>query len=385
MPHKTSEDASSDQIFVYPGEDERLLIQFRYSKEHLKKIKTIAGYRWHSSIKCWSIPHTQEALETLTTRFSNMQVHLKFLQQKDQATEPPLTVDLMRKLTEELRIRGYRAKTRKAYLGHVKRFLLTCNKHPDKIEASDARTYISQMMKRGTSHSYINQFVSALRFLFCHVIDKPNLMGRLPRPKPESKLPDILSKQEVFRLLDAVTNQKHRAILLLTYSAGLRVGEVVRLRLEDIDIGRRLIHIRQGKGRKDRYTMLSETAYLSIQGYIKTYQPQTWLFPGAKPGHHLHERSVQKVFDQAHEKAQISKKISMHSLRHSFATHLLEGGTDLRYIQELLGHASPKTTQIYTKVTNRDISKIQSPLDALMNEMDRSEEEKRQDSDHYDE
>jgi len=381
MHHKLPEDISQDQIFVYPGEDERLLVQFRYSKERHKKIKTIEGRIWHPSIKCWSIPHTKDALEALTTRFENMQVHLKFLQPKEHAIAPSLTIGLMQKLSEELHIRGYRAKTRKAYLGHVKRFFLTCNKHPEATDAADIRTYISQMMKRGTSHSYINQFVSALRFLFRYVIVKPDIIGRLPRPKPESKLPDILSKQEVFRLLDAVKNQKHRAILLLTYSAGLRVGEVVRLRLEDIDIGRRLIHIRQGKGRKDRYTMLSEIAFLSVQAYIKTYQPQTWLFPGAKPGRHLHERSVQKVFDQAHEKSQISKKISMHSLRHSFATHLLERGTDLRYIQELLGHASPKTTQIYTKVTNRDISKIQSPLDALMNEMDKGKRNSQQNAD----
>ena len=139
---------------------------------------------------------------------------------------------------------------------------------------------------------------------------------------------------------------------------------------------RRLIHIRQGKGRKDRFTMLSETALKAVQAYIKLYQPQTWLFPGPKPGHHLHERSIQKVFDEAHKTAHISKKISMHSLRHSFATHLLERGTDIRYIQELLGHASPKTTQIYLKVTNRDISRIQSPLDALVDELNKSEKEK---------
>ena len=158
-------------------------------------------------------------------------------------------------------------------------------------------------------------------------------------------------------LLETVTNLKHKAIMLLTYSAGLRLGEVVRLRVQDIDVERKLIHIRQGKGRKDRYSLLSDAALLAIQTYVKECHPQTWLFPGLKPGRHLHE------------KAQISKDISVHTLRHSFATHLLEGGTDLRYIQELLGHASPKTTQIYTKVTNRNISKIQSPLDALMNEM----------------
>ncbi len=172
----------------------------------------------------------------------------------------------------------------------------------------------------------------------------------------------------IARLLDAVENLKHRAIILLTYSGGLRLGEVVRLKVEDIDLDRKLVHVRQGKHRKDRYTMLSAVAQKAVQDYRRQYPPETWLFPGARPGRHLTERSVQKAFDRTCKKANINKRISIHTLRHSFATHLLERGTDLRYIQVLLGHASPKTTQIYTRVTNRDLAKIQSPLDALMEE-----------------
>ena len=155
--------------------------------------------------------------------------------------------------------------------------------------------------------------------------------------------------------------------MLLTYSGGLRLGEVVRLKVGDIDSDRNLIHIRQAKGRKDRYTLLSKVALEALRAYYRKYQPQTWLFPGAKPGRHLHERSVQKVFDRAQEKAGIRKDVSTHTLRHSFATHLLESGTDLRYIQELLGHKSSKTTEIYTHVSEKNIGQIQSPLDALMN------------------
>ena len=140
------------------------------------------------------------------------------------------------------------------------------------------------------------------------------------------------------------------------------------LKVEDIDLDRKLVHVRQGKHRKDRYTMLSAVAQKAVQDYRRQYPPETWLFPGARPGRHLTERSVQKAFDRACKKANINKRISIHTLRHSFATHLLERGTDLRYIQVLLGHASPKTTQIYTRVTNRDLAKIQSPLDALMEE-----------------
>ena len=366
----------SNQIFVYPGKDGRLLVQFQFSKHRLEKIKCIPGRKWHASSKCWSVPHTKETLDKLISVFADVRVNLKYMKQQDPPEILPCLHQAMNKLTEQLRIQGYRAKTRKSYLGHVRRFILSCGKPPDTLRADDFHAYMSQMMKRKVSHSYINQFVSALRFFLRHVTGDPNIIGHIPRPKPESKLPDILDKHEILRLLGAVRNIKHRAMILLTYSAGLRVGGVVRLTLADIDIGRRLIHIRQGKGRKDRFTMLSETALKAVQAYIKLYQPQTWLFPGPKPGHHLHERSIQKVFDEAHKTAHISKKISMHSLRHSFATHLPERGTDIRYIQELLGHASPKTTQIYLKVTNRDISRIQSPLDALVDELNKSEKEK---------
>ena len=140
----------------------------------------------------------------------------------------------------------------------------------------------------------------------------------------------------------------------------------MRLRVEDIDSERKLIHVKQGKQRKDRYTVLSDVALSALREYVRRYRPQTWLFPGQRPGRHLHERSVQKVFQRARIKAGVDKPVSVHSLRHSFATHLLEGGTDLRYIQELLGHKSSTTTEIYTHVSTRDIGQIRSPLDSLM-------------------
>jgi len=188
----------------------------------------------------------------------------------------------------------------------------------------------------------------------------------LERPKKEKKLPEILSKNEISKLLKAVKNLKHKAILYLVYSAGLRVGEVVKLKPTDIDSDRMLIHIIQGKGKKDRYTILSETALSILRQYVKVYKPEHWLFPGQHPDKHLTERSVQKVFDNARIDAKIRKDVSVHNLRHSFATHLLEGGVNLRYIQELLGHSSSKTTEIYTHVTQKNLSNIISPLDTIM-------------------
>lgn len=152
---------------------------------------------------------------------------------------------------------------------------------------------------------------------------------------------------------------------LLIYSAGLRVGEVVRLKPEDIDSERGLIHVRQGKGRKDRYSLLAVQALDGLRIYFREYRPLKWLFPGSQPDRHLTERSVQKIFEHACVRAEIKKEVSVHALRHSFATHLLEGGTDLRYIQELLGHASCKTTEIYTHVSQKNLKNIQSPLDRL--------------------
>lgn len=175
----------------------------------------------------------------------------------------------------------------------------------------------------------------------------------------------MLSKEEVLSLLKSVDNEKHKTILFLIYSAGLRLGEVVRLQINDIDSKRMLIKVIQGKGRKDRYTLLSDVALKQLRKYYSIYKPERWLFPGGKEGSYLTERSVQKIFERACQKAKIRSDVSVHTLRHSFATHLLESGTDLRYIQELLGHSSSKTTEIYTHVTEKKLSNIRSPLDYL--------------------
>ena len=200
------------------------------------------------------------------------------------------------------------------------------------------------------SYSYHNQAISGIRFLYTYVLEKPHLLSKIPRPKREKKLPVVLSREAVTRLLGTVDNIKHLALLLLVYSAGLRVSEVVKLRVEDLDEERGLIHVREPKGGEDRYTILSQMAVQAVNAYSKAYQPDKWLFPGQRPGRHLTSRSAQKVINRAREKAEIPQHATMHTLRHSFATHLLEAGTDLRYTQELLGHKSIKTTEIYTHV-----------------------------------
>ncbi|OYD14748.1 recombinase XerC [candidate division WOR-3 bacterium JGI_Cruoil_03_51_56] len=178
----------------------------------------------------------------------------------------------------------------------------------------------------------------------------------------DRKLPVVLPEHEVLRILSKIINLKHWAIIMLIYSAGLRVSEIVRLKIRDIDGDRKMLWVRGGKGAKNRYTLLSGIALETLRNYYKAYRPKEWLFGGQRKGHYS-RRSVEKIMEHAIKKAGIQKEASVHSLRHSFATHLLENGVDLRYIQELLGHKSSKTTEIYTHVTRKSLLKIKSPLD----------------------
>lgn len=224
---------------------------------------------------------------------------------------------------------------------------------------------ISLLDDKVKSHAYVNQAISSIKFLFYNALKRSANMIDLPRPKKEHKLPEVLSQKEVNAIIKSVENTKHKIILLLTYSAGLRVSEVICLKIQDIDSERMLIHVKQAKGKKDRYTILSKNTLEMLRHYALQYRLKDWIFPGEREGEHLSERSVQKIFENACKRAGIMKNVSVHSLRHSFATHLLEAGTDLRFIQELLGHSSSKTTEIYTHVSAKNIVKIQSPADRL--------------------
>ena len=275
--------------------------------------------------------------------------------------------ELKESMRRELRLRNYSYRTIKAYLQHLTGFTRYFRKSPAEMGNKEIMQYLVHLSEdRNISASYRNQAISALKFFYKRVLNRKIEIEDLPRPKKESKLPAVLSKEEVNRLFAAVRNRKHLAILMLIYSSGMRVGEVVRLRPEDIDSERKLIRVRGGEGRKDRYTVLSDFALNVIREYYLAWKPEKYLFPGSRKGSHLNERSVQNVVYAARERAGIKKRFSTHALRHSFATHLLESGTDLRYIQELLGHKSARTTQIYTHVTRRDLARIVSPLDRMM-------------------
>ncbi len=269
----------------------------------------------------------------------------------------------------ELRLRNYSHKTIKANVSCLRSFVRYFHpKHPRELTNDDVRKYLLHMIEvQGRAAGTVNQVFNSLRFLYVELYEKPFVIGSLPRPRKDSKLPDVLSENEVKRLFSTVSNLKHRTMLMLAYASGLRVSELVRLHVEDIDTERGLIHIRDAKGKRDRFTLFPDSLRGQLAGYWRLYRlgKTGWLFPGQTVNRHLAERSIQAVVERALKTAGITKPVSMHTLRHSFATHLLEHGTDLRYIQALLGHQSIRTTQIYTHVSQKAIGKIRSPLDFL--------------------
>jgi integrase/recombinase XerD len=282
-------------------------------------------------------------------------------------TQPTLFETVRR----EMLLRNYSYKTIKSYLSCLRSFVKYIHpKHPREITDEDIRNYLLHLLEtKKSAAGTVNQVFNSLRLLYVDLYKKPFVIGSLPRPQKEKKLPDVLNESEIRMLFAGVPNLKHRTIIMLAYASGLRVGEVVRLRVEDFDGERGLIHVREAKGKRDRFTVLPD----SLRGQLYTYWKQYglgkngWLFPSESREYHLSERSIQSVIQRIVKKVGIKKHVGMHTLRHSFATHLLEHGTDLRYIQELLGHQSIKTTEIYTHVSKREIGRIHSPLDFLEN------------------
>jgi len=265
------------------------------------------------------------------------------------------------RLEGAMRARKYSMKTVRRYLAIMKAFVAFANRSPLEASQADITRYLSHLEKeRGAAASTLNQAISAIKFAVETVFGGSAVATR--RPRADRKLPGVLSKDEALRICKAPKNLKHRVILALAYSSGLRVSEIARLRIGDVDFDRSVLLIRGGKGRKDRYTILSKAVGTLISTYRDLYRPREWLFEGPD-GTPLSIRTLQAVFYKARDDAGIEKSVSIHCLRHSFATHLLEEGTDIRYIQTLLGHASPKTTQIYTHVARRDVLKIKSPFD----------------------
>jgi integrase/recombinase XerD len=363
-----------------------------------------AGARWSATHKCWYTPNGPEALKAIFAAYKGVAwvdmnglrkkpepgrlqqtPSLQKRQQQPAGTKPDptttVTADTGRQGTpsltpaqrealgamqRKLEVARYSPNTIETYLNATKLFFLHFPKQlPQDISTADIEAYQHELATtRKVSNSYLNQVVNAVRYYYKDVLGDAYRVKFIERPRGERKLPKVLSEQEVAAILKAPTNLKHRCILMLIYSAGLRLGELIALERTDIIPERKQVLIRGGKGGKDRVSLLSDKLLLLLDEYLGTSEPQRYLFEGPK-GAQYSDTSVQQVFKQAKKKAGITAPATVHTLRHSFATHLLENGTDLRYIQTLLGHASSKTTEIYTHVSTKAIGKIRSPLDNL--------------------
>ena len=266
---------------------------------------------------------------------------------------------------EKLQVLRYSKNTVNTYIPMFEEFI---NYYKEKelisLNENDIRTFLLSLVNRGVSHSYQNQSINAIKFYYEIVLGLPNRYYHIDRPRKQEKLPLVLSVEEVQSVIKSVSNLKHKAILITIYSAGLRMSELLELKMSDILSDRKLILIRNGKGGKDRTSLLGTKTLEILRLYYKAYKPEEYLFEGQK-GRRYSATSVRKIFKKALINAKIIKPATVHTLRHSFATHLLEKGTNLRYIQTLLGHSSPKTTEIYTRVSTMDIEDIKNPIDHL--------------------
>ena len=273
--------------------------------------------------------------------------------------------DPVLKFEQEMKLRNFSQKTIKVYSYYIVEILNFANKNPRNIQSQDIRNYLEKLVDQRKSSSTLNIAYSALKLYFEKVLHR-RFFVFLPRAKSEKKLPVVFNKKEVKRILETPKNIKHKLILQLIYSAGLRVSELIKIKVSDLDFENNLLFIKQSKGKKDRGTIFSKSLNLALKKYIlKNNKTSNDLLFESIRGDKLSVRSIQKIFLSALKKSGINKNAGCHSLRHSFATHLLESGVNLRYIQELLGHKKLETTQIYTKVASNKLREIKNPLDNL--------------------
>ncbi len=279
--------------------------------------------------------------------------------------------ELREKMKMDMELRGYSQRTIKNYIGHVSRFAKFYNKSPDLLEENEIRDYLHYcIMEKKLSEGTVNYINASLKFFYTKTLNRYWNIDKIARVKEPRKLPAVLSPEEVKSIFDVTENLKHKAILMTVYSAGLRVSEVCNLKITDIDSKNMQILIREGKGKKDRYSLLSKANLEILREYWKTYHPKEYLFSGRYRTDAITSRSVQKMLEQSLEKTKITKNVTVHTLRHSFATHLLDAGTDICYIQRLLGHTRITTTTIYLHLRRMDLLNIKSPLDILLGEQD---------------
>ncbi|MFZ1380237.1 MAG: tyrosine-type recombinase/integrase [Saprospiraceae bacterium] len=338
-----------------------IFIKYEYDKELNEKIKKLIGVKWSQSQRAWYVQdnanyRTKFGLQPkpLLGKAALLQIH-------------PINQAEMKKYIETLQLKGYSPNTINTYRNEFAQLLhIIKDKNIISLDANRLRNYFlyctnELKLSENTLHSRIN----AIKFYFEKVLARDKLFVEIPRPKKKIILPNVLAKQQVERLFSNLESLKHRSMLYLTYSAGLRVSEVVNLRIKDIHSERMVITIKGAKGKKDRTVPLSESILLLLRKYYDHYHPKEWLFEGQYKDSPYSTRSLQQIFQRAKNGSKILQDVTFHSLRHSYATHLHEMGTDIKLIQDLLGHNDYKTTLRYTHVSQANLEKIKSPFDAL--------------------
>lgn len=332
--------------------EQRIAVYFEKDATLIAWIKTFPGARWSQTKTLWHLPDNEKnrkelGIPTLAELLPNEE-----------------GIRGLENFKRWLRSKRYSENTIKTYSEAMKSFLVFYRlKDLNEIDNDDVIRYNNDyILKNRLSSSYQNQIVNAIKLFFSTTQNRVIDIEKIHRPKRAKVLPNVLSKEEVLKIIDTTENLKHKTLLALIYSAGLRISEALSMKPKDIDSVRMLIHVKNAKGKKDRYTLLSEKVLLLLREYYLVYKPKEYLFEGQFGGMYS-SRSAQIILKKTAIKAGIRKPITLHTLRHSFATHLLESGTDLRYIQDLLGHSSPKTTMIYTHVTNDSLKKIKNPFD----------------------
>ncbi len=346
---------------------------FAYDRELIALVKSQKGALWSQSLQSWYFSKKDFQLSSFYQALKG-KVYLDYSKLNTNAPKAPPkkitsktaknNIALPKAYNEQLILKRYSQNTIKTYSSCFLKFMGFFEKKSiDLLTKKDIRIFLLHLIQHEkVSASTQNQYINAIKFYYEKVLKQPKMVFIIDRPKKDTLLPKVLSKQEVFAILSAIQNLKHRCIISLIYSAGLRRSELLNLKISDLDSSRNLVLIRGGKGNKDRQSIISKELFNHLREYYKKFKPKTWLFEGANGGQYS-PSSVAKLLSKASKIVGISRKVTPHMLRHSFATHLLEQGVSLRHIQTLLGHGSSKTTEIYTQVSTQEIGKIKNPLD----------------------
>ena len=359
-------------------EKKHLGIKFNYNEDLLKIVRGLPNTRWSNSKKTWYTPYTKHHFREVKKNFRNSakidwsSINIKSLNEDTTNTKRTRLLsqdqkDMLNGFYKYLKGKRYSKSTVDTYTFFVADFIDFHHQKPIKsLTNRDVELFIeSVFIKRKYSISTQRQFISAMKVFKTYYPEIALNEMNLVRPKKSKKIPTVLSQNEVLDLIRCTKNLKHRAIIALLYSCGLRISELINLKLADINIDRRQLHIKNSKGRKDRLVSLADSFLPLLSNYYLSYAPKTYFVEGSKGGKYSAE-SIRQFIKRNCKTANINKVVTPHTLRHSYATHLLENGTDIRYIQSLLGHSRPETTMIYTHVQRKDLMKITNPLDTIV-------------------